>query len=87
MPRYDYQCGQCQHTFTQMRSISERKNPESEACPSCGVVGNVQQKIFSAPLSIDSVALGGVVEGSGGFKEVLKGIHDRTPGSQINTYL
>ncbi|QZI90525.1 hypothetical protein MYOV003v1_p0201 [Vibrio phage 207E48.1] len=71
MPMYDYQCGDCSHTFTSSRRISERKKPESEPCPECG--DNAVSMIIGSPRIV-----GGVGDANGkvpqGFKDVLKNI-------------
>ena len=85
MPVYEYQCDHCGERFTRMLKIDDRKNPESEHCPKCGEK-KVHQAIFTVPGIADPVRIG-VTHQDNNFKEVLKGIHDRTPGSTINTYL
>ena len=44
---------------------------------------NIESFISSAPPLMDPVAIG-VRRTDQGFKEVLQGIHEKTPGSQLN---
>lgn len=85
MPIYDYECQSCKHVFTDTKRISERKEPESSPCPKCGEM-KVQQVILSAPSVADPVRIG-VTKKDSGFKEVLAGIHSRTAGSKLDSYL
>lgn len=85
MPIYDYECQNCKHTFTDVKRISDRKEPESSPCPKCGAMG-VKQAILSAPAVADPVRIG-VTKQDSNFKEVLAGIHARTAGSKLDTYL
>lgn len=85
MPLYDYQCGDCSHTFERTLKISDMKIPESEACPSCGDV-KVQKRTFTAPGLGDPVRLG-LVKPGGDFKEVLAKIHERNYKSNLNALL
>lgn len=84
MPLYDYRCLECEHTFESFRKMDSRKDPESEACPNCTVVGKVVQSL-STPLFCDPVRLGKVKTDSG-FQEVLQKIHSRTAGSRLNEF-
>lgn len=47
MALYDYLCQACEHRFEGVRSIANRKQPESEPCPACGEM-KVLQSITSA---------------------------------------
>jgi putative FmdB family regulatory protein len=57
MPFYIFKCDACDHQFTEKLSIADYKKPHGEACPSCGVVGNVQQ-VIQAPGLSDPFRLG-----------------------------
>ena len=43
MPTYDYVCDACEHTFEQVKMISERDQPISEPCPKCKKEGEVRR--------------------------------------------
>ena len=86
MPFYDYRCAACGHQFGDVYKISDRKVPEQEPCPKCGVKESVQQVILSAPATCDSVRIG-VTKQDSGFKEVLQKIHQSNAGSTLDTYL
>lgn len=85
MPVYEYCCKSCDHKFTKVLKIDERKIPESEPCPSCQEK-SVSQYFSTAPGLGDPVRLG-VTKVDKGFKEVLQHIHKNTAGSKLDTYL
>ncbi|MBS1256412.1 MAG: hypothetical protein MAG581_02235 [Deltaproteobacteria bacterium] len=53
MPLYDYQCGQCESGFTELRRSSEMDSPIS--CPECGS--------RETRRSVSSFAVGGSASG------------------------
>jgi hypothetical protein len=55
---------------------------EAEPCPQCAEVA-VKKVIRSAPALGDSVRLG-LRHPDNGFKDVLKKIHEATPGSRLD---
>lgn len=36
MPTYNYMCKGCEHEFTEMHKMDDRKIPEEQPCPECG---------------------------------------------------
>ena len=80
MPTYDYQCLECEEIFEIFCKISELDS--SKPCPKCGST-NTEKRIFSAPGACDSVSLGREKH-QRSFKEVLRNIDKRTPGSVIH---
>jgi hypothetical protein len=80
MPRYDFQCANCEYIFEVTCKISEKQNPH--ACPEC-LSTHTESKIFSAPHLGDSVSLG-YNPHQRGFKEVLNKIHKKSAGSILN---
>jgi putative FmdB family regulatory protein len=86
MPLYEYQCEKCDQKFESLRSIKNMKVPESEPCPNCGETNSVKQKVFTAQIWADAHRVG-VKNSDDGFKEVLSRIHERSPGSDLNTKL
>lgn len=83
MPTYEYQCEKCQHFFTEYRSMSQMLSPQEEPCPNCNEIA-VKKVMFTAPALGDPVRLGRI-RPDGGFKEVLQKIHEKTPGSNLNS--
>lgn len=83
MPTYEYQCEKCEHYFTKFLSIPRMLEPEGEECPNCSEKA-VKKVMFTAPTLGDPVRLG-ITRPDGGFKEVLQKIHDKNPGSNLNT--
>ena len=80
MPRYDFLCTDCQNVFEITCKISERSNPHP--CPQCSSP-KTEQRMFTAAQLGESHRLGFNDKGRG-FKEVLRKIHTKTPGSVIN---
>ena len=37
MPIYEYKCNECEHTFDDYLSVSDRDKPLKQPCPECGV--------------------------------------------------
>ena len=56
--------------------------PTEEPCSECG--GSVEKVILGAPSLGDAIRLG-VTRPDSGMKEVLQKIHERTPGSKLNS--
>jgi hypothetical protein len=71
--------------FELNKKISERDDTLSDLCPECSTAGLIDRMV-SAPLIGYSVAVNG---GYGskvpdGFKDVLKKIHKKAPGSNMD---
>lgn len=81
MPTYEYLCEKCEYYFTNFLSISRMNEPEGEPCPSCSEKA-VKKVMMTAPAIGDAVRLH-VRRPDEGFKDVLRKIHDQTPGSKI----
>jgi len=76
VPTYDFKDTTTGKVFTEMMKIAERdqylaSNPHI-------------QPVLSAPSLVDPVSIG-VRKIDGGFREVLAKIHEKTPGSRLNT--
>ena len=85
MALYDYICSNCQSVSEHNKKIAERDECLDIACPTCGAVGLCYRTV-NAPLIGYSVAVNG---GYGakvpdGFKDVLKKIHTKAPGSNMD---
>lgn len=85
MPIYEYGCNKCGYEFTKLQKMSDRLVPTEETCPACDEYG-IEQVILSAPGIADPVRIG-VTKKDSNFNEVLKGIHKKTAGSKIDTFL
>lgn len=57
--------------------------PLSLPCPSCGREGKIEKRIYYAPLLGDPIRLG-IMKPDNAFKDVMRRIHDKTPGSQLD---
>jgi putative FmdB family regulatory protein len=79
MPCYAFQCHQCEELFERLLKIADRDTPQE--CPGCG--GGDTHRQVEAPMMMDPVRAG-VRKVDQGFKEVLRKIHEKTPGSRLN---
>lgn len=79
MPTYDYKCKDCNETFEVLCKIADMSLPRE--CKHCGSL-NTERFLGGAPGLGDSVSLG-MIKPPDGFRDVLKNIHDRTPGSTL----
>lgn len=86
MPTYTYFCEKCNHKFESFRKIDNRKEPESEPCPSCNEVGFVRQGVseIAVVLSIGVSSMTTKSLRGSAFEEKLNLIHQRTPGSNLD---
>ena len=82
MPIYDYSCSKCEHTFVAQKSIADRKQPESDPCPSCGAASCVTQQILTAPGLGTPIGLN-LRKHDEGFKEIMTKIDKGVAGSQL----
>jgi putative FmdB family regulatory protein len=85
MPIYSYQCLECENVFDHSQKISERDDHTSLRCLNCDSTASFQ-RLVAAPLVGYSTTIKG---GYGnkvpdGFKEVLKKIHTKAPGSRMD---
>lgn len=75
---YDFLCV-CGHTFERIVSFSQSENPQE--CPECKQV--LANRLPSAPLLGDSDRLQAQKKVPDGFKDILRNIHEKTPGSRL----
>lgn len=80
MPNYDYRCHNCNVVWEQQTTIADRDVPVNEPCPVCEQTGNIERFLGGAP--IWGREKGKVPET---FKDVLRAVKKRNPGSVINT--
>lgn len=83
MALYDYQCTSCSATFELSKKISDRDDVSNETCPECATVGQITRQVGS-PMVGYSIATSGYGRPPEGFREVLRKIHDRAPGSKMD---
>lgn len=73
MPTYTYRCKKCENSFEKFLSISNRKEPEQEACPNCNEKDCVEQSLTEPPKLVSDSKTAMRRAGSG-WNDVLKGI-------------
>lgn len=92
MPTYRYYCYSCGKVWEEIRKIDERLEPTKNPCPECGAKSGKKKKsgspsgvdmLICAPAIGDSVRLG-ITKPRGDFREVLKQIKKRNPGSTLD---
>ena len=59
MPTYNYRCKECNHEFTEIHKMSDRKIPTQSPCPECGVSDSVVQALSTFALG-DPVMYGSI---------------------------
>lgn len=47
MPLYGYKCGACDHEFSEVCKVDDRRGPVEAPCPNCEVVGKIDMVIGS----------------------------------------
>jgi len=75
MPTYTYKCKECEHDFTKICKIADRKRPLEEPCPACQAEGSVDQTILSAP-GLNAEIGGSLKKAGSGWGEVLSKVKD-----------
>lgn len=75
MPLYEYKCGSCEATFTQVLIIDKRKVPETEPCPECSK--QEVKMLISTPMI--SYSNPGSMKTSDSFNDRLKEIKKSIP--------
>lgn len=81
MPLYDYMCTSCDDTFCEMYKVSDREIPVNNPCRKCGKM-TVQKRIGNLVMA-DTWKLGRTGPPDW-FKDRLKEVHRRTPGSILD---
>lgn len=77
MPIYDYKCKDCNHHFDKMVSMSNHK--KEQLCPICSGISERTVGAY-APSIGDPIRLG-LKKPSDGFRDLLRNIDAKTPGS------
>ena len=75
---YDYKCPSCEHEFEKNVKMANYQDPQP--CPKCNTESS--RTVKGAPGLGDAMRLG-LQKPSDGFRDVLRRIHERTPGSQL----
>ena len=83
MPSYDYKCTECDKVMTIMRTIAERDNTEGMVCTGCKSKDTLERQL-SAPIVGYHTYINGGGKPPEGFREVLRNIHKKAPGSQLD---
>lgn len=78
MPLYDYKCPNCQNEFEKNVKIANYQEPQE--CPSCQTLS--ERFVNGAPSFGDPMRMG-LTKPPEAFKDVLRRIHEKTPGSQL----
>ena len=73
MPWYDYKCSSCDHEFTEVLRMADRKIPIENGCPVCGSL-SVKQLLGNVAIG-DSVLLG-VDKPDATYNEVIAKINE-----------
>jgi len=74
MPRYDYRCKECQHTFSEMKKIAERRDPCDLPCEKCA--GTIDLVMLGTPKIVSGVSV--TDKRPSGWKDVLSNIHQHS---------
>jgi putative FmdB family regulatory protein len=72
MPTYDYECSNCNHTFTEFCSISKRFDPENSPCAKCKQLS--VKLIIGASSLISPFAVDGLKKPQSDFRERMQQI-------------
>ena len=83
MPTYSYKCNQCDTEADLFRKISERDMTVEMICLYCKTKGSLQRQVSSALIGY-STFVNGAGKPPEGFREVLRNIHAKAPGSQLD---
>lgn len=85
MPLYNFTCSSCSNTTEINKKISDRDVTNDLICPNCSLVGTLERNL-SAPMVGYSITVNGGYGSKvpSGFKDVLKKIHENSPGSRMD---
>lgn len=75
MPLYSYKCGACEHEFSDVLKVDDRKRPCEEPCPNC-FNGQVDM-VISSPRIVSGVG-DFRMKTSFNFRDRLKEIHKQS---------
>lgn len=83
MPLYNFKCSSCSHECEMNKKIAERDCIENDVCNSCGGKGTMSRSISTALVGYSTYVNGGGKPPEG-FRQVLRQIHSRAPGSKMD---
>lgn len=78
MPTYSYHCKDCDTSFDKLLKLADIETPQ--ACPKCATP--TERHIGGAPGFGDPMRMGRM-KPSDGFRDLLRAIDSRTPGSVL----
>lgn len=79
MPTYEYFCNDCKETSEIIHKIADIG--KTHPCPKCSSE-NTEKRI-----GVTRVNVLGDIKIDNGFRDVLRNIHEKTPGSTLNTVI
>ena len=77
MPTYDYKCAACDHSFAEIRSITDYSDKPEDPCPSCGALCGVNSRDFSKSRPLFSGTSVQNAEFNPGLGQVVKNKYHR----------
>jgi putative FmdB family regulatory protein len=84
MPTYDYKCRDCGSSKEFNLKISERDVTENLLCPECDQTGTFERQVSAANVGYLTTVAGGYGNKvPDGFRDVLRKIDERSPGSRM----
>lgn len=83
MAIYEYQCSECSAVLELNKKIADRDLVSEDTCPECQSVGTLN-RLVAAPTLGYMTTTGASSRPPDGFREVLRNIHKRAPGSQLD---
>jgi putative FmdB family regulatory protein len=78
MPTYSYHCKDCDTSFDKLLKLADIETPQ--ACPKCATP--TERHIGGAPGFGDPMRMGRM-QPSDAFKDLLRNVHAKTPGSVL----
>lgn len=79
MPIYDYRCKECETRFE--KSVPMKDFKQQQECPACGAASERTVGAY-APAIGDPIRLG-IKKPDQGFRDLLRRIDQKTPGSTL----
>lgn len=80
---YNYNCTACSTQCELSKKIANRDNTGTDSCNNCGSTGTLNRQVSSALVGYSTYVNGGGKPPEG-FRQVLRQIHKRAPGSKMD---